>query len=143
MFTEFPENTLNCNFYNFPVKQNLLDLALGLIWEEMCQRKLAILRWIDVPPISLTTWLVNKETFNDKSYLHNNISLWHLPNQICFQIGQECATCRGSKLTYSPGRQQLELSDLTWQICLSADIKQMMFSQAVCSIFQLERITNH
>ena len=71
------------------------------------------------------------------------MSLLHLPNQIRFQIGRECATRRGSKLTYSPGRQQLELSDLTWKICLPANIKQIIFSQAVCSILELEGITNH
>ena len=71
------------------------------------------------------------------------MSLLHLPNQICFQIGRECATCRGSKLTYSPRRQQLELSDLTWKICLPPNIKQIIFSQAVCFILELEGITNH
>ena len=60
-----------------------------------------------------------------------------------FKLDENVPHVVGQKLTYSPGRQQLELSDLTWKICLPANIKQTMFSQAVCSILELEVITNH
>ena len=40
--------------------------------------------------------------------------LLYLPSQLRFPIGGERVTCRGSKLTNSPGKQQRELSIRTW-----------------------------
>ena len=43
--------------------------------------------------------------------------LLYLPKKILFPIGGKRVTCRGLKLTNSPGKQQLELWTRTWSGC--------------------------
>ena len=78
------------------------------------------------------------------------IMLLYLPSQIRSPIGGERVTCHGSKLTNSPGKQQLELrlardqvvhletASNLWKIC--ANLWKIFI---ICSIFELGGMTNH
>jgi len=81
--------------------------------------------------------------------IYSNYHRWSF--QIRFPVGGERVTCRGSKLTNSLGKQQLELSTRTWPgrapwnrgkfVCQPASSKR--FLRSFFSIFELGGITKH